>query len=192
MALDLLDATNLFKIPRRYRYYTEQVLCSWISIPLYSQTKWNTSNTLWHSLWQLCRRNRWNENASLLFIRRHSECGLENGNNRRRFTHKCFFFVLSCSIIYHFFGIALRIHITSDMNDALTAIGGFKTEPRGLIEVKGKGLMNTFWLTCRDGAPALSVTDEIAWFADIQPVFFRYWTTHEERKKFNFLCKALC
>lgn len=73
----------------------------------------------------------------------------------------------------HFPFTALRIHITSEMNDALAAIGGFKTEHRGLIDVKGKGLMNTFWLTCRDGAP-LPVHEEIAWFADIQPVFFRY------------------
>lgn len=33
-------------------------------------------------------------------------------------------------------GEALKIHITSEMNDSLTAIGGFKTEHRGLIDVK--------------------------------------------------------
>lgn len=30
--------------------------------------------------------------------------------------------------------------------------------------------MNTYWLTCRDG-PIPPVKDEIAWFADMQPVF---------------------
>lgn len=31
---------------------------------------------------------------------------------------------------------ASRIHITSEVNDELQLIGGFKTEPRGLIDVK--------------------------------------------------------
>jgi hypothetical protein len=33
-------------------------------------------------------------------------------------------------------GEALKIHITSEMNDELQLIGGFKTEFRGLIDVK--------------------------------------------------------
>lgn len=33
-------------------------------------------------------------------------------------------------------GEALKIHITADMHDALKLIGGFKTEHRGLIDVK--------------------------------------------------------
>lgn len=31
---------------------------------------------------------------------------------------------------------ALKIHITAEMNDELANIGGFKTEHRGLIDVK--------------------------------------------------------
>ena len=31
---------------------------------------------------------------------------------------------------------ASKIHITSEVNDELQLIGGFKTEPRGLIDVK--------------------------------------------------------
>ena len=31
---------------------------------------------------------------------------------------------------------AFKIHITSEVNDELQLIGGFKTEPRGLIDVK--------------------------------------------------------
>lgn len=34
------------------------------------------------------------------------------------------------------FVIALKIHITAEMNDELAGIGGFKTEHRGLIDVK--------------------------------------------------------
>ena len=33
-------------------------------------------------------------------------------------------------------GEALKIHISSEMNDALRKVGGFKTEHRGLIDVK--------------------------------------------------------
>uniref|UniRef100_A0A1I8PRX9 guanylate cyclase n=2 Tax=Stomoxys calcitrans TaxID=35570 RepID=A0A1I8PRX9_STOCA len=66
-------------------------------------------------------------------------------------------------------GEAHKVHITEEMNQALMRVGGFRTEHRGLIDVKGKGLMSTYWLTCKDGP--VKVREEIAWFADIQPVF---------------------
>uniref|UniRef100_A0A1A9VKM1 guanylate cyclase n=1 Tax=Glossina austeni TaxID=7395 RepID=A0A1A9VKM1_GLOAU len=66
-------------------------------------------------------------------------------------------------------GEAHKIHITEEMNESLTRIGGFKTEHRGLIDVKGKGLMSTYWLTCKDGP--VKIREEISWFADMQPVF---------------------
>jgi class 3 adenylate cyclase len=68
-------------------------------------------------------------------------------------------------------GEALKIHISEEVHDALQKLGGFKTESRGLIDVKGKGLMHTYWLTCRDGPPPLQ--EEIAWFVDMQPVFLK-------------------
>lgn len=34
------------------------------------------------------------------------------------------------------FCLALKIHITAEMNEALSIVGGFKTEHRGLIDVK--------------------------------------------------------
>lgn len=37
------------------------------------------------------------------------------------------------------------------MKKALDLAGGFKTEHRGLVFVKGKGEMDTYWLTCKDG-----------------------------------------
>ncbi|XP_054740745.1 uncharacterized protein LOC129246184 [Anastrepha obliqua] len=67
-------------------------------------------------------------------------------------------------------GESHKIHITDEMNEALHRIGGFRTEHRGLIDVKGKGLMSTYWLTCKDG-PVKIRGEEISWFADMQPVF---------------------
>ena len=34
---------------------------------------------------------------------------------------------------------------------ALDEAGGFKMEHRGLVFVKGKGQMDTYWLKCKDG-----------------------------------------
>lgn len=42
---------------------------------------------------------------------------------------------LLTKIIFYPF-TALKIHITAEMNDQLSTIGGFKTEHRGLIDVK--------------------------------------------------------
>ncbi|KAH9510260.1 Receptor-type guanylate cyclase gcy-7 [Bulinus truncatus] len=43
-----------------------------------------------------------------------------------------------------------RIHISVDMNNLLMKMKGFTTERRGLIEIKGKGEMETYWLTGTD------------------------------------------
>lgn len=48
-------------------------------------------------------------------------------------------------------GEAMKIHISLEMKKALDAIGGYRTEHRGLVDVKGKGLMDTYWLTCKEG-----------------------------------------
>lgn len=37
---------------------------------------------------------------------------------------------------FYYMYTALKIHITAEMNDKLAIIGGFKTEHRGLIDVK--------------------------------------------------------
>ncbi|XP_077987402.1 atrial natriuretic peptide receptor 1-like [Glandiceps talaboti] len=44
-------------------------------------------------------------------------------------------------------GQALKIHISPSTCDILRTIGGFKVEHRGLVEMKGKGKVITFWLT---------------------------------------------
>lgn len=47
----------------------------------------------------------------------------------------------------------MKIHTSEDSANILAKFGTFIIEPRGLIDIKGKGLMNTFWLTGkREGA----------------------------------------
>ncbi|XP_066255406.1 uncharacterized protein [Euwallacea similis] len=74
-------------------------------------------------------------------------------------------------------GLASKIHISLEMKKALDAIGGYKIEERGLVEVKGKGLMQTFWLTCKEGATQSIVEIEApSYFAedeDVEPVFIK-------------------
>ncbi|XP_047111602.1 uncharacterized protein LOC124788380 [Schistocerca piceifrons] len=51
--------------------------------------------------------------------------------------------------------LAMKIHISQTTKEALDELGGFYTEYRGVMEVKGKGLMDTYWLTgkeCKQGS----------------------------------------
>ncbi|KAH8347689.1 hypothetical protein KR084_000255 [Drosophila pseudotakahashii] len=73
-------------------------------------------------------------------------------------------------------GESRKIHITEEMHDLLQQVGGFRTEHRGLIDVKGKGLMSTYWLTCKDGP--VRAREEISWRADMQPVFLDHLKLH--------------
>ncbi|XP_028406590.1 atrial natriuretic peptide receptor 2-like [Dendronephthya gigantea] len=43
-------------------------------------------------------------------------------------------------------GDALRIHISNSTNEILEELGGFRTQERGEIAVKGKGALVTYWL----------------------------------------------
>ncbi|RZC42938.1 uncharacterized protein BDFB_008937, partial [Asbolus verrucosus] len=74
-------------------------------------------------------------------------------------------------------GEASKIHISLDMKKALDLIGGYRTEHRGLVDVKGKGLMDTYWLTCKEGAVNRTVEMETPTYfpedEDTEPVFMR-------------------
>lgn len=51
----------------------------------------------------------------------------------------------------------MKIHISQDTADILSKFGTFSIEPRGEIEIKGKGQMSTYWLTGRSaGGSALN------------------------------------
>ncbi|XP_064599427.1 receptor-type guanylate cyclase Gyc76C-like [Liolophura sinensis] len=47
-------------------------------------------------------------------------------------------------------GLPLRIHISKEMRDRLEHTKKYNITSRGLIEIKGKGLLETFWLEGRD------------------------------------------
>lgn len=44
-------------------------------------------------------------------------------------------------------GLPLKIHISPQCRQALLKIGGYVTEERGLVCLKGKGEVLTYWLT---------------------------------------------
>ncbi|XP_077987401.1 atrial natriuretic peptide receptor 1-like [Glandiceps talaboti] len=48
-------------------------------------------------------------------------------------------------------GEALKIHISPETHNILQFIGGFQTELRGEVQMKGKGLVTTYWLTGQEG-----------------------------------------
>ncbi|XP_063237909.1 uncharacterized protein LOC134539652 [Bacillus rossius redtenbacheri] len=71
-------------------------------------------------------------------------------------------------------GEALKIHISSEVKQALDVAGGFRTEHRGFVEVKGKGVLDTYWLACKEGG--ISRPADLGYLADMeddQPVFMR-------------------
>ncbi|KAK0075159.1 hypothetical protein PV325_007283 [Microctonus aethiopoides] len=71
-------------------------------------------------------------------------------------------------------GEALRIHISFEMKRALEAVGGFRIEHRGLVDVKGKGLMDTYWLECKDGGIARAAELDLpTFFEDVRPPYSR-------------------
>ena len=64
--------------------------------------------------------------------------------------------VKEINLIFHklffFLSTAGRIHISTTTNHYLTnIIGGYVTEPRGEVIIKGKGVMETFWLLGHSG-----------------------------------------
>lgn len=57
------------------------------------------------------------------------------------------------SIIYlrDYLYLALKIHLSEDTYKILKKIGGYNFICRGERQVKGRGLMTTYWLTGKDG-----------------------------------------
>ncbi|XP_049826517.1 uncharacterized protein LOC109599565 [Aethina tumida] len=74
-------------------------------------------------------------------------------------------------------GEASKIHISLEMKKALDHIGGYRIEHRGLVDVKGKGLMDTYWLTCKEGSVNRTVGMETPTYfqedEDNEPMFIK-------------------
>ncbi|GIY88130.1 speract receptor [Caerostris extrusa] len=47
-------------------------------------------------------------------------------------------------------GEAMKIHVSEACKKVLDKLGGYRLEERGLIQIKGKGEMRTFWLLGKD------------------------------------------
>ncbi|VDK17879.1 unnamed protein product, partial [Anisakis simplex] len=54
---------------------------------------------------------------------------------------------------------ALKVHCSEQSRNVLVNIDGFELQERGLLQIKGKGIMRTFWLTGRNNYD-FSVDDE--------------------------------
>lgn len=67
-------------------------------------------------------------------------------------------------------GEALKIHISAKCKEALDKLGGYITEKRGLVSMKGKGDVITYWLV---GANELAIQKKHVDATDLPPPLFR-------------------
>lgn len=67
-------------------------------------------------------------------------------------------------------GEALKIHISSQCKEALEHLGGYITEKRGAIQLKGKGEVVTYWLI---GATEKAIKRREVNLNDLPPLFCR-------------------
>jgi guanylate cyclase, other len=66
-------------------------------------------------------------------------------------------------------GEPLRIHISPQCKESLDKLGGYVTESRGLIKMKGKGDVQTYWLI---GATDKAIQKQPVDFKDLPPPLF--------------------
>ncbi|VDO51059.1 unnamed protein product [Brugia timori] len=57
-------------------------------------------------------------------------------------------------------GCPLKIHCSEQTQDVLARIDGFELKKRGTLQIKGKGLMTTYWLTSRRNDECELLLDE--------------------------------
>ncbi|XP_051156964.1 receptor-type guanylate cyclase Gyc76C-like [Leptopilina boulardi] len=67
-------------------------------------------------------------------------------------------------------GEPLRIHISAQCKEALDIVGGYTIEERGLVQMKGKGEVKTYWLT---GATEKAIQKREVDVGDLPPLFCR-------------------
>ncbi|CAG9834118.1 unnamed protein product [Diabrotica balteata] len=67
-------------------------------------------------------------------------------------------------------GEPLKIHISPQCKEALDKLGGYIVEERGIVNLKGKGEVKTYWLT---GATELAIQRREVDLAELPPLFCR-------------------
>ncbi|XP_072387454.1 receptor-type guanylate cyclase Gyc76C-like isoform X1 [Diabrotica undecimpunctata] len=67
-------------------------------------------------------------------------------------------------------GEPLKIHISAQCKEALDKLGGYIVEERGIVNLKGKGEVKTYWLT---GATELAIQRREVDLAELPPLFCR-------------------
>ncbi|KAG8250716.1 Receptor-type guanylate cyclase Gyc76C, partial [Homalodisca vitripennis] len=67
-------------------------------------------------------------------------------------------------------GLPLKIHISPQCRNALLKIGGYTMEERGLVSMKGKGEVLTYWLT---GASDKAIQRRVVDLDELPPLFCR-------------------
>lgn len=67
-------------------------------------------------------------------------------------------------------GEPLKIHISLQCKEALLKLGGYVIEDRGLVTMKGKGEVRTFWLT---GATDNAIQKRDVDLGELPPLFCR-------------------
>ncbi|XP_020709582.2 receptor-type guanylate cyclase Gyc76C-like isoform X2 [Athalia rosae] len=67
-------------------------------------------------------------------------------------------------------GEPLRIHISAQCKEALDKVGGYIVEDRGLVHMKGKGEVKTYWLT---GATEKAIQKREVDLGELPPLFCR-------------------
>ena len=56
----------------------------------------------------------------------------------------------------------MKIHLSEDTYNILERLGGYQFESRGERQVKGRGVMTTYWLTGKEGGNYRLPTEDMA------------------------------
>jgi len=70
-------------------------------------------------------------------------------------------------------GEAFKIHISLESKVLLDTHGGFRTENRGVVEIKGKGTVNSFWLLGKETADREEVSRQQVYDLMEEPQYMR-------------------
>jgi len=70
-------------------------------------------------------------------------------------------------------GEAFKIHISLESKVLLDTHGGFRTENRGVVEIKGKGTVNSFWLLGKETADREEVSRQKVYDLMEEPQYMR-------------------